>query len=330
MEPQRLCIVTDAWEPQVNGVVTTLTNLTREARLDGWEVLVIHPGLFAGIPAPGYREVMLSWPWRIRDMIREFNPNHLHISTEGPLGIAARFSFRRWSYTTAYHTQWPDFLHSMLRVPRALTWWCMRWFHEHGKVMVPTRGIAEELIGNGIRAEVVLFGRGVDLSYLSPRVTHAPSSVPRLVCVSRISSEKNLDAFCSLDADKYDLTVVGDGPLLSDLRGRYPLVKFTGMLRGSALADQYAMADCMVFPSRNDTFGLVMIESQCLGTPVAAYPVNGPLDVILPETGCMDEDLEIAIANAMRLDRLQCMTTARKRYSWRAAWLQFKDNLVNH
>lgn len=330
MESQRLCVVTDAWEPQVNGVVTTLTNLVREARSDGWEVLVIHPGMFFSIAAPGYKEVRLSWPWRIRDMVKDFDPHHLHIATEGPLGIAARFSFRRWSYTTAYHTQWADFLDKMMRIPRSWTWQCMRWFHEHGKVMVPTPSIRDELISKGVKAEVVLFGRGVNLDKLKPRTKHKTNRKPRLLSVSRVSAEKNLEAFCQLDADRYELVLVGDGPQLSSLSARYTRVQYLGMLHGSDLADEYVKADCMVFTSRSDTFGLVMIEAQCLGTPVAAYPVKGPIDVVLPETGCMRENIDDAIQSALKLDRAACMDVARDRFNWKNAWMQFKGNLVSH
>jgi glycosyltransferase involved in cell wall biosynthesis len=326
----KLCLVTDAWEPQINGVVTTLTNLVHQASQDGWEVMVLHPGMFPNTRAPGYPSVSLSLPYGLREKIEEFAPDHLHIATEGPLGIAARYSFRRETYTTAYHTQWADFLWKMLKIPRALTWKAICWFHQHGKVMVPTASIAKELVSQGVKSDVVLFGRGVDLSKLMPCVVHAKNAKPRLLSVGRVSREKNLEAFCELDPEKYDLVMVGDGPLLPELRAKYPHVTYTGMLRGSDLADQYVMADCMLFTSRHDTFGLVIIESQVLGTPVAAYPVPGPIDVMLPETGAMDEDLEKAVERALLLDRDQCARTAKESYSWQRAWEQFRDNLVNH
>jgi len=325
----KLCIVTDAWD-QVNGVVTTLTNLVRAAESDGWEVMVIHPGLFPNRPAPGYPEVRLSWPWGVRGMVRSFNPDHLHISTEGPLGLMARISFRRWSYTTAYHTQWPKYFKHFWKIPEAWTWRFVRWFHQHGKVMVPTPSIQQELIDQGIGAEVVLFGRGVDLDNLRPYITHTTNAKPRLLSVGRVSKEKNLDVFCQLDRDQYDLVMVGDGPYLQTLMRQYPWVQYLGMLRGADLANEYIKADCMVFTSRSDTFGLVMIESQVLGTPVAAYPVQGPVDVLLPQTGVMHDDINTAIEAALCLDRDACADAAKARYNWPAAWRQFRGNLVDH
>ena len=150
------------------------------------------------------------------------------------------------------------------------------------------------------------------------------------MCVGRISKEKNLDAFCKLSPNKYELLVVGDGPYKSELVNRYPWVYFSGTLKGKELGNRYAQSDCFVFPSKTDTFGLVIIESQCLGTPVAAYPVNGPIDVILPETGVMDDDIEKAIEQALLLDREICKKVAIETYNWKKAWIQFKGNLINH
>ena len=326
----KLCIVTDAWLPQINGVVTTLTNLVHEAEADGWEVLVIHPGLFPNRAAPGYPEVQICWPWGVRGMVRKFAPDHLHIATEGPLGLMARISFRRWSYTTAYHTQWAHYFKRLFRIPESWTWNFVRWFHQHGKVMVPTHSIRAELIAQRIKAEVVLFGRGVNLDNLKPYISHTTNAKPRLLSVGRVSKEKNLEAFCELDSEQYDLVMVGDGPHLAELKRAYPAVQFMGMLQGTDLANEYIRADCMVFTSHTDTFGLVIIESQCLGTPVAAYPVKGPVDVILAETGSMDADINSAIAAALVLDREICAKTAQDRYSWPATWRQFKANLVDH
>jgi glycosyltransferase involved in cell wall biosynthesis len=326
----KLCIVTDAWWPQINGVVTTLTNLVREAEADGWEVVVIHPALFPNRPAPGYPEVQLCWPWGVRGMVRKFAPDHLHIATEGPLGLMARISFRRWALTTAYHTQWAHYFKRLFHIPESLTWRFVRWFHQHGKVMVPTPSIRTELIAQGIKSEVVLFGRGVDLENLNPYIAHTANPRPRLLSVGRVSKEKNLDAFCELNHHKYELIMVGDGPYLPELRRRYPQVTFLGMLQGADLANEYIKADCMVFASHTDTFGLVMIEAQCLGTPVAAYPVKGPVDVILPETGAMDPDINRAISAALLLNRGICAKIAQARYNWPAAWRQFRANLVDH
>lgn len=331
MERTRLCIVTDAWLPQINGVVTTLTNLVEQAEKDNWEVLVIHPGLFKNFSAPGYPEIKLSWPRGLKKMIRDFAPHHLHIATEGPLGLAARISFRKITFTTAYHTNWPLFLKNILNIPPFITWKFIKWFHSNCKVMVPTKGIKENLEQHNIGKSVVLFSRGVNLSELKPTVAHIPSDRKiKLLCVSRLSKEKNLDAFCSLDPKIYELVLVGYGPYKDELKKKYPWVYFPGTLKSTALANEYVNAECFVFPSLTDTFGLVMIEAQCLGTPVAAFPVNGPKDVILPETGVMNEDLMIAIDKAMFLNRSKCMKVARDKYNWTSAWKQFRSHLIDH
>jgi glycosyltransferase involved in cell wall biosynthesis len=331
MERTRLCIVTDAWLPQVNGVVTTLTNLVEQAEKDNWEVLVIHPGLFKNFSAPGYPEIKLCWPKGMKKMIKDFNPDHLHITTEGPLGFAARVSFRQMSYTTAYHTCWPEFLRDIFKVPEFITWKYIKWFHGQNKVMVPTQGIKDQLIEKKIGSDIVLFSRGVNISKLIPSITHMPSDRKiKLLCVSRISKEKNLDVFCSLDSEKYDLVLVGDGPYKQELMEKYPWVYFTGTLRGRDLANEYVNAECFVFPSKKDTFGLVMIEAQSLGTPVAAFPVNGPKDVILPGTGIMDDDINKAIDKAIKLNRGLIQKKVREKYNWTSAWKQFKNNLIKH
>lgn len=325
----KLCIVTDAWN-QINGVVTTLTNLKREAELDGWEVLVIHPEMFYNIEFPLYRGIRLSFPFNLRKKIDSFNPDHLHIATEGPLGIAARISFRREQYTTAYHTQWAPFLKDIMRIPESFTWGFIRWFHQHGKVMVPTITIKNELLEKKIASEIVLFSRGVNLELLSPSTEYTKTKKPRLLSVGRISKEKNLETFCELDPTKYDLIVVGDGPYLETLKKQYPHVNFLGSKFGTDLANEYVISDVLVFTSKKDTFGLVMIEAQCLGTPVAAFPVTGPIDVLFPETGAMSFDIETAIDAALALDRDICREKARKEFSWKSVWQQFRTNLVSH
>ena len=331
MERTRLCIVTDAWLPQVNGVVTTLTNLVEQATNDGWDVLVVHPGLFFNFSAPGYPEVKLCWPKGLRKMVREFNPNHLHIATEGPLGFAARVSFRQMSYTSAYHTCWPEFLKDIFKIPEFITWKYIKWFHGQNNVMVPTEGIRQTLLNKNIGNKISLFSRGVNLTELIPTIPHRPSDRKiKLLCVSRLSKEKNLDVFCSLNPNKYDLVLVGDGPYKQELMQKYHWVFFTGVLKGKRLANEYVNAECFVFPSKKDTFGLVMIEAQSFGTPVAAFPVNGPKDVILPQTGVMDNDINKAIDQAIKLNRGLVQKITREKYNWASAWNQFKSNLIKH
>lgn len=324
--PLRLCIVTDAWN-QMNGVVTTLTNLIKEAEADGWEVLVIHPEMFFNIELPFYKDIRISFPFRLKKIINDFSPTYLHIATEGPLGLCARLGFRRQFYTTAFHTQWAPILKDILNIPETWTWKFLRWFHSQGKVMVPTLTVKNQLISKNVGTEVVLFSRGVDLN---PSVHRIKNTKPRLLSVGRISKEKNLEDFCSLDSTKYELIMVGDGPYLETLKRKFPNVEYKGAKFGTDLANEYALADVMVFTSKKDTFGLVIIEAQTLGTPVAAYPVSGPLDVIVKETGAMSDDINESIAQALTLDRDICAKKACEMFSWKSAWNQFKRNLVNH
>lgn len=330
MERTRLCIVTDAWLPQVNGVVTTLTNIKQQAENDGWEVLIIHPGLFKNISAPYYNEIKLCWPRGLKKMVRDFNPDHLHIATEGPLGFAARVSFRRLVFTTAYHTRWAPFLKDILKIPEFITWSYLRWFHNNGKVMVPTESIKQEVIDKRFSREVVLFGRGVDTTVLVPNKRKKLNIKPVLLCVSRVSKEKNLDVFCRLNPNLYDLILVGDGPYLDELKNKYSWVIFKGKLTGTELANEYQNADVFVFPSIKDTYGIVMIESMSLGTPVAAFPVAGPIDIINKNTGVMNKDINKAILKALDLDRKLVKQYALENYTWVIAWNQFKSNLLGY
>jgi len=332
LERTRLCIVTDAWKPQVNGVVTTLTNLVAKAKAEGWEVLIIHPGLFPNTPAPLYPEVSLSLPIGMTRMIKKFKPHHLHVATEGPLGLRARFAFRKEVFTTAYHTHWEDFMWDICRLPRFLTRSYIRWFHEKGIVMAPTLSVGEYLLSKvRVQSRIRFLTRGVDPDRLrASRPRTEKGDKVRLLCVSRASVEKNLNDFCSLDSEKYDLTLVGDGPILGQLRELYPKVRFTGKLDGADLADEYQDADVFVFPSRKDTFGIVMVEAAYFGTPVAAYPISGPADVITPITGCMSENLEEAIERCLDLDRVKVADYSRMLYTWDRAWASFKKNLVDY
>lgn len=325
----KLCIITDAWHPQVNGVVTTLENIIKQARLDGWEVFVIHPGLFHSISAPRYKEVSLAYPRGMIKMIRNFNPDHLHVATEGPLGLCARIAFRKKIYTTAYHTQWDDIAKDLIGLPKFITRMYIRWFHEHGQVMVSTKSVENYLMSINVKARIKYLHRGVDLDKQKVTKKIIRGDKPVLISVGRVSKEKNLDIFCKLDHTKFDLVLVGDGPMLDQLKENYPHVRFTGALYGSDLANEFASADCMVFTSKKDTYGLVIIESLCNGTPVAAYPVTGPIDIIDDNFGAIDNDIVIAIQKALLTDREKCATIAKNKFTWKSVWEQFKINLVD-
>jgi glycosyltransferase involved in cell wall biosynthesis len=329
----KLMIITDAWGPfQTNGVVTTLENCVIEAQKDGWKVTVISPDLFKNFPAPGNDEVRLSLPIGLNKMIKQSNPDYIHIATEGPLGFAAMLwcRLRGKAYTTAYHTKWPEFLEEIYGLDPKITTSALKFFHKKSEsVLTTTDTLVDELYYSGISEKGVAWTRGVNEElFHSPRYETTQSNKIKLLSVGRASKEKNLDAFCELNPELYDLTVVGDGPYLTELKSRYPHVKFVGKKKGKELVDFYRNADVMVFTSLTDTFGLVMIESMYMGTPVAAFNVTGPNEVISNRiTGCVNTNIDKAIVDAYALDRKNVSDYARYKWSWKNAWQIMKENL---
>jgi len=335
---RRILIVSDAWLPQVNGVVRTLRNVVDELRAAGDEVEVIGPDRFASIPTPGYAEIRLAIAPRRRlaRLVEDFAPDALHVATEGPLGWAMRGICRKrgWRFTTSFHTRFPDYLHARTRIPTAWSWAMLRRFHAAGAgTFVATPSLAKELESRGF-SPVVPWSRGVDLQRFRPDAArHGAAdgweSLPRPIFLyaGRIAVEKNIAAFLALDLPGSKV-VVGDGPQRAALMRRFPDAHFTGWRDNGALARAYAQADVFVFPSRTDTFGLVLLEALASGTPVAAYPVTGPLDVIgdLP-IGALDEDLRAACLRALEVDRALCRPHA-ERWSWAACARRFRDSLV--
>jgi glycosyltransferase involved in cell wall biosynthesis len=330
----RILIVTDAWEPQVNGVVRTLQATIAELRNAGHDVGIVSPDLFRSIPCPSYGEIRLALAGRrgVGRHIRAFAPQAIHISTEGPLGLAAR----RWClktgfpFTTAYHTRFPDYVAARLPVSPAFVWRFIRWFHRPARhIMVATRSLARELGDQGL-AQTMLWERGVDHALFRPdRAPHpALADLPRPIqlYVGRIAVEKNVEAFLGTTQPGTKV-VVGDGPAATDLALRHPEAVFVGKLGGEALAAAYAGADVFVFPSRTDTFGLVVIEALSCGTPVAAYPVPGPGDIVTGGAGALDEDLDAAIARALGCDRADAAALG-ARYGWPACTAQFLNALT--
>lgn len=330
----RIALVTDAWHPQVNGVVRTLDAVRRELTATGDTVEVIAPEDYPSVPCPTYPEIRLAFARAatIGARIAAFGPDAVHLATEGPLCLAAR----RWClraglpFTTAYHTQFPDYVSKRTGVPAAWIWHYIRWFHGPAEaVLVSTPSIRRTLAAHGL-TNLAHWGRGVDLAQFTPDAP-APSlfaDLPRpiLLVVGRVAVEKNLEAFldCPHPGSK---VIVGDGPARADLIRRYPEAHFLGALSGRALAGAFAGADVLVFPSRTDTFGLVMIEALACGTPVAAYPVSGPIDVLTPQVGAVDDRLEVAIAAALTRERTTCAAYGRG-FSWSASARQFRDALV--
>jgi glycosyltransferase involved in cell wall biosynthesis len=328
----RIAIVTDAWRPQTNGVVRTLTETSKCLRQQGHDVLLVTPGEFRTVPCPSYPEIQLSlFPRRqVFEALDDFLPDALHVATEGPLGLAGRRwgIRRRRPFTTAYHTQFPRYVRARVPLPAALSYGFLRWFHGPAvRTLVPTESIRSELAERGFPS-LVIWGRGVDTDLFRPeRATGLVGQRPIMMYMGRVAVEKNIEAFLSLDlpGTKY---VVGDGPALAGLRRRYSQAIFTGARYGQDLAACLASADVFVFPSRTDTFGLVLLEAMACGLPVAAYPVSGPIDVVEQgRTGILHEDLGVAITAALVLNRQSCRDSAHQR-SWESATRVFLENLA--
>jgi glycosyltransferase involved in cell wall biosynthesis len=327
-----ILIVTDNLPDQINGVVTTYKNIEACAILDGYNVVVLHPGWFRYVDCPGYNEVKIAYPRNLGKKIKEIDPDYIHIATEGPIGLWARkyLSLCNYRYNTAYHTKFPEGLRKLFGIPEAITWPLVRWFHKHsGKVLTTTNTMVNELREHGFDGEVIPWTRGVDRDIFDPK--HRMEITEKyLLCVSRVSKEKNLKDFLELDYPGYRKVMVGDGPMLETYKKQYPDVIFTGFKTGIDLAQYYANAEVFVFPSRWETFGIVMIEAMACGTPVAAYDVTGPKDVVDQGiTGYLDNtSLSNAIDKCLELDRNN-VHKASYRWSWDNAWRIFKDNLIN-
>ncbi len=336
--PLRILVVSDAWFPQVNGVVRTMATVVAELTRLGDVVEVIGPDRFTTIPTPGYAEIRLALAPRrkLARLVDDFRPDAVHIATEGPLGWAMRgiCRARGWRFTTSFHTKFPDYLHARTRIPKAWSWALMRHFHQAGSgTLCATPTLAAELKARGF-THVVPWSRGVDLDRFQPAAAEngaaeAWESLPRpiFLCAGRVAVEKNLEAFLALDLPGSKV-VVGDGPQRAALMRRFPDTHFTGWRENGALARAYALADVFVFPSLTDTFGLVLLEALASGTPVAAFPVTGPLDVIGDHpVGALDGDLRAACLRALSADRAGCRDYAAQ-FSWGACARRFRDSLL--
>jgi glycosyltransferase involved in cell wall biosynthesis len=328
----RILLVTDAWAPQVNGVVVTLTNTVAWLKRWGHEVDVLSPEGFRTFPMPTYPEIPLAiLPGReVSRRILACEPDAIHIATEGPLGIAARTHCLKHglAFTTAYHTCFPEYVKPRFGVPLALTYAWLRRFHASSSaVLVATAAIRNLLEARGFE-RIVEWSRGVDPELFRPadgRFVELPR--PVFLYVGRVAIEKNLPGFLGLDLPGTKV-VVGDGPQRVELEERYPEAVFVGTKVGAELASYYQRADVFVFPSRTDTFGLVLAEAMACGTPVAAFPVRGPIDVVTsPVAGVLDEDLGAAALAALALDRDKVRRYG-ERFSWEHCTRQFVSNLV--
>ena len=331
---KRITIVTDAWYPQVNGVVRSIENTNIELGRMGIDVSMVTPKNFRNVPCPTYPEIRLSIAsYRtVASRIEQSRPDAVHIATEGPLGLKAR----RWClrngipFSTSYHTRFPEYVAARFPVPVRWLQAFVRWFHNAGNgCMVATASLERELAKLGLR-NLLRWSRGIDQSLFHPMpLEETPFGLQRpiFITVGRVAVEKNLPAFLDLDLPGSKV-VVGDGPARADLQARYPDVLFTGMKTGEDLARAYAQADVFVFPSKTDTFGNTILEALASGVPVAAYPVTGPIDIIEEGTraGVLDEDLRKACLAALQCRREDARALARK-FTWEAASRQFLDNL---
>ena len=328
----KIIIVTDAWYPQVNGVVRTLDETSKQLKKLGHEVKLISPEGFLTIPCPTYPEIRLSlFPGaKVSSMIREFNPDCLHISTEGPLGLSARGYASRngLAFTSAYHTRFPEYVHARTKLPLKLTYSFLRWFHSRSElVMVPTEEVKKDLIKYKI-GNPKIWSRGVDLEIFKPKKGRRKNKKPILLNVGRVAVEKNLEEFLKIDLP-YEKWVVGDGPALKELKKKYPEVIFHGAKNKEELEYYYNKADVFVFPSKTDTFGLVLLEAMACGLPVAAFPVSGPLDVIgSSNAGCLNSSLKEACKKALLIPRKVPREYA-KTFSWEATSKTFETYLVS-
>jgi glycosyltransferase involved in cell wall biosynthesis len=326
----RILIATDAWRPQVNGVVSTLERMTQAASEFGAKFEFLTPQGMWTAPLPTYPDirVALASPEGIRRRIEEFAPDHIHIATEGPIGWMTRHYCLRNSrlFTTSYHTRFPEYIWARARIPKRLTYAGLRHFHApSGTVMAPTATIAAELARRGF-GRLRLWTRGVNHALFRPRKA-AVLDLPRpiFLSVGRVAVEKNLDALLDLDLPG-STVIVGDGPARAALERRYPKAHFLGARHSEALADIYASADVFVFPSRTDTFGIVMIEAMASGVPVAAFPVPGPIDVVGLGAGVLDEDLRVACLKALTISP-EAAREYSLRYTWSESARQFLENV---
>jgi glycosyltransferase involved in cell wall biosynthesis len=327
----RILIATDAWHPQVNGVVRTLTMVAEAANALGVDISFLTPQSFRTVAIPSYPDLRLALPRpsKLERLIEQARPDSIHIATEGTIGILARRYCRKRGlpFTTSFHTRFPEYVSARLPIPESWIWAWLRRFHRPSRaVMAATPALADELRGRGFR-NVALWPRGVDTNLFRPHAADLDLPRPVFLSVGRVAVEKNLEAFLSLDLPGTKV-VVGDGPARVALQRKYPQVAFLGSMAGERLAHAYAAADVFVFPSKTDTFGLVLLEALASGVPVAAFPAPGPRDVIgAAPVGVLNDDLRMACLAALSISPQTCREFA-MRQTWDASARAFVDNIV--
>ncbi len=327
----RIAFITDAWHPQINGVVTTIQNTCSTLEQLGHRITIISPDQFTTIPCPSYPSIRLAVACygKLSQQLDELKPQRIHIATEGPLGIAARrYCIKHnLSFTTSFHTLFAEYINLRFKIPLSLGYGFLRWFHAPAKkVMVATPSVEADLKAKGFKNYFVRWSRGVNSDFYYPRDDDF-LSLPRPIAmfVGRVAVEKNIKAFLSLDFPGTKV-VVGDGPQLKELKDKFPDAVFAGFQSGEPLARYMASADVFVFPSLTDTFGIVMLDALASGVPVAAFPVTGPLDVITSDkVGKLDEDLKKAMTEALKLDPNDC-----RRFALNYSWVNCAEQFFNH
>lgn len=313
----KILIATDSFD-QVNGVSTTYRNILKFSR---FQTLIIHPGMFRWTTFKIYPEVQIcTEPLKVYKKIKLMNPTHIHIGTEGPIGLAARIYCKLYKipYTTGYHTKFPEYLWKLARIPSPITYMYLRLFHQDSRaILTPSSSCKNELKDKGFR-RVNVWTRGVADTLISKNKAFKKSDYIKVLYVGRVSREKNLEALCQYQ-DEFDISIVGDGPCLAAFKIKYPNVNFLGYRFGKDLADIYQSSNVFCFPSKTDTFGIVMIEALVNGLPVAAFRVTGPQDIVEHgRTGYLGNDLRKNIKDCMKLNRNDIKLHVKHRWSWKA------------
>ncbi|MDB5053716.1 MAG: glycosyl transferase [Bacilli bacterium] len=334
---KKILIVTDAWAPHINGVVFTIQNTIKVLTARGFEVSVLEPSMFNFFTLPVYKDIPISYNHKkkLYAMIDAINPDYIHISTEGIIGITSRRYCieKNLKFTTAYHTKFPEYVKENLGIPLAIGYLFMKWFHrKSAKVLVTTEAIKKELRKKGI-FRTVIWSRGVDTELFSPLKASGDSPYPYVLYVGRVAVEKNLTAFLDLDLSPIDpklkKVIVGNGVEFSDLSEKYKDAIFVGAKSGEELSTYYANAEVFCFPSKTDTFGLVLIEALSSGVPVAAFPVPQIKDIINEKVGCLNESLLESIKFALENKNSEaCRQYVIDHYTWEIATDLFLKNMV--
>jgi len=326
----KILIITDAWEPQVNGVVVTMTTIVKKLKERGYKVDVIHPGLFHTFPLPNYPEISVAWNfWDLKKKIQKSDPDYIHISVEGPLGLTGRHYCleHKIPYSSAIHTKFPEYVYERFNIGLDVTKGLLKWFHNSAiNTLVNTKSHMKELKDDGFN-DLVLWSRGFDEEIFYPDKKGGKGNY--LLYVGRVAIEKNIEEFLKMETSLKKV-VVGGGPMLNKFKRKYKEVDFLGYKKGKELANIYRDAACFVFPSKTDTFGIVLIEALACGTPIAGFDVTGPKDIVIEgENGSLEKkDLGKAVERALKVDRVKVVKSAKK-YTWDVSTDQFIESLVS-